>query len=151
MNGANWHLIVNHVPIFATLFGVVALIWSMLRKSSDMRVAAILLFILAAIMAYVANETGEMAEKVVESIPGVTKALVHEHEEAAEWAHRWAIAVGITSVLLAFANRFKKNLVKPVQILLLVMALLTAVTMVRTAFLGGKIRHSEIHSTSVAP
>jgi len=146
MNGAHAHLLVNHIPLFGIIFGLVCLVWSMRRQSNDMRWAAILLFVLAGVGAWVGMETGEAAEDLVEHLPGVTKALIHTHEEAAEYANIFGLILTGAAVSMALIERFKPKFLKITQIVVLVLALFTSTVIIRTTFLGGQIRHTEIRS-----
>ncbi len=150
MNGAHLHLVVNHLPVFGVAFGALALLWSIVRKSSEMRWAAILLFIFAAIMGWISSETGESAEEVVEHLPGVTEAFIHAHEEAAEFANILAAITAFGAVLLAGFSLKKPKLVQVGQYILLILAALTSTAMLRTANLGGQIRHTEIRDGAAA-
>lgn len=148
MNGAHQHLLLNHIPVFTTAFGLLALLWALSRKSKDMLWAAVVLFVVAGISAWLASETGESAEKIVEHLPGVTKALIHEHEEAAEAANVSAALLAVGSLILIAIDRFRAQFLKPMQILLLMIALVSTALMARAAYLGGQISHSEIRGES---
>lgn len=145
MNGAHLHLIVNHIPLFTSVFGLIALLWSMVRRSSELRSAAIALFVLGGVSAWIANATGEGAEEVVEHLSGVTRPLIHEHEEAAEAG---LIVCGILAALaVALAvlrKKAKPKVLKILQGVMLVLALMASTAMARVSFLGGQIRHTEI-------
>lgn len=144
MNGAHVHLLINHIPLFGVSFGLVALVWSLARHSNDMRWAAIALFVVAGIFGWIAMETGESAEELVERLPGVTKALIHSHEEAAEFANISATIVAVVALAMAALSRYKPQFVKSTQFILLLIALIASGAMARTAYLGGQIRHTEI-------
>lgn len=146
MNGAHAHLLVNHIPLFGIFFGLVSLIWSIRRQSNDMRWAAVLLFVLAGVFAWVSMETGESAEDLVEHLPGVTKELIHTHEEAAEYAQIFALILAGAAFLMAILERYKPQFLKTTQIVVLLLALFTSTVIIRTTFLGGQIRHTEIRS-----
>ncbi len=146
MNQPHLHLMVNHIPVLGIIFGVFALIWAIIRKSSEMRWAAIALFLVAGVFAVITFETGEHSEEKVEHLPGVSESIMHEHEKAADYAYAFALITAGTALLLAASTRFKPKAVKPAQTALLVLSIFTSTTMARTAYLGGQIRHSEIRS-----
>ncbi|MGK5083474.1 hypothetical protein WDW37_09220 [Bdellovibrionota bacterium FG-1] len=144
MNGAHLHLLVNHVPLFSVTFGLIAFVWSWIRRSDEMRRASMVLFLLAAVSSWLATETGESAEKIVEHLADITKTLIHPHEEAAELAFAIAGALAAASLALEAAIRFKHSLIKSAQILILILALASSLLMARVAYYGGQIRHSEV-------
>lgn len=148
MNGAHLHLLVNHIPVFAVVFGLIALAWAILRNSNEMRWAAIALFVLAGLSGWLAMETGESAETIAEKLAGVTKGLIHEHEEAADFANVSATVLALGAILLAVISRLKPNFLNLTQRLLLLVAIFSSTVMARTAYLGGQIRHSEIRNQS---
>ena len=141
MNPTHLHLLVNHVSLFAVAFGVVALFWSVLKRSNEMRVAAVGLFLLAGLFAWVATESGEDAAERIKS----EKARVETHEEAAEAANAAVIALAIGAVVLEIVARVKKSDSKTTKIgiLILVLALAAAGLLARAANLGGQIVHFE--------
>ncbi|HSA58617.1 MAG TPA: hypothetical protein VLJ37_02920 [bacterium] len=148
MNAAQLHLLVNHIPIFGVAFGLAALLWSLARGSKDMRWASIALFLVSGAFAWVAVESGERAEDLVENLPGVVKSLIHDHEEAAETTNVSIILLAALSLVMAAAARFKPALFKGVQVLVVVLALVSSVLLARTAHRGGLIRHTEIRGAA---
>lgn len=146
MNQPHLHLLVNHIPLFGAFFGMIALIWAMIRKSNEMRAASIILFIVAGIFSFIASETGEHSEETVEHLPGVSEKIMHEHEEAAEAANVMITLTAVGAVLMAASMRFKPKLLKLTQIGVLVLSVVSSVLMARTANLGGQIRHTEIRA-----
>jgi hypothetical protein len=74
----------------------------------------------------------------------VTRAYIHEHEEAAEFAFTIAEIVGAVA-LVGLVLRLRRK-VLPVWFRwgMLILALFVSVIMLRTANLGGQIRHTEI-------
>lgn len=146
MNGAHLHLLVNHVSLFAMAIGALVLAVSMKRKSVDLRVLATVLFVTAGAFAWIAVETGEQAEEVVKTLSAGTEALIDEHAMAATWALRSGILVAVLALALEGAVRKKKTWVRPLQWILLLLALQGSTVFARTAFLGGLIRHTEIRS-----
>lgn len=149
MNGAHLHLMVNHVSLFALSFGLLIFVAQLKFKSRELRLAALALFLVAGAFSAIAVESGESAEKVLtQAVPGTQKDSIEEHEEAAEFAYVCTLAVAALSVGLMIVDRFKPRLAFVAQILLVVFAIAATAAMARTAFLGGKIRHSEISLNS---
>ncbi len=146
MNDAHLHLIVNHVPILGTLFALVLGAYGAVRRQPTVVRAAFLALIVCGVGAFVAKETGEDAEEVVEEIAGVNRRAIHEHEEAADLA-TWAslvLAVGALGVLV-WRRREPEIGPIPIGIVLLGAAIVFGL-MVRVGNLGGEIRHTEIRT-----
>jgi len=68
MNGAHFHLVVNHLPIVGLLIGILILITGLALKKVDIQLTALGVFIFSAVSSIVAFNTGEGAEEVVEKI-----------------------------------------------------------------------------------
>lgn len=150
MNGAEYHLIVNHIPIFSVGFGVIILIWGMVKNSNAIKQIAAVLFVLGALSSYIAMETGHEAEEVVEDIPTVTHQLIHEHEENAEVSLWLSIGLGVLSLVWLFADNLNLSFKKPLLIVTLILGFVTVGSLVYTAYLGGHIRHTEIRPAQTA-
>lgn len=144
MNGVYLHLLLNHLPVIGTIFGLLLLLFALLRQSEEGKRIALGVFVFAALAAVPTYLTGEPAEEVAESLPGVTKAFIESHEEAALFA---LIAIGLTGLVslvgLWLARRAEKlppwMVVAPLALALIASGLLSW-----TANLGGQIRHTEI-------
>ena len=149
MNAAHLHLIVNHLPIFTTLIGIVILAWGMIRKSDAIRNIAFVLFIIGAAGSYVALETGESAEDIVEEIATVSHDVIHDHEEAAELSMWFAVLMGFLSVGALAAKKLHLRFEMSLHAVLLLTAALTAGILMYVAYEGGKIRHPEAYSQQV--
>ncbi len=148
MDSGHLHLLLNHLPVTGVLvalaiFGVGRLRGN--RQFQQLALALVLLFGLATIPAY---PTGASAEDVVKRLPGAPKALIEAHEEAATAA--FVVAELLAGLGLSGLVRFRKSaaIPKSFAVGLLVLALSASGPLSWTGFLGGKIRHPEIRSTS---
>src|SRR5688572_22848487 len=98
MNVTHLHLLLNHVPVLGTVFGLGLFVFAYWRRSDEIKRAALGLFLIAALIAIPAYLTGEPAEDNVESLPGVTHALIERHEEAAAIAMTGVLVLGLMSL-----------------------------------------------------
>lgn len=146
MNGAYLHLALNHVSLFALIFGIVALIIAMRRKSTDMRVLAVVLFVVVGVFAYITIETGEQAADVLKTLGGDNESFIKQHAEAAVWALRSGILIATLAIVMEWAARKKTKWLRPLQWILLIFALHGSTVFGFVASLGGQIRHTEIRS-----
>jgi hypothetical protein len=144
MNGAHLHLILNHISLFALITGTIVLAASMKRQSTDLRVLAAVLFVIAGVFGWITVETGEQAAEIVKTLGGDTDSFIKEHALAAVWAQRSGFLVATLALVMEWAACKKKNWVKALQWTLLIFAIHGCTVFARTAYLGGFIRHTEI-------
>lgn len=147
MNSAQIHLAVNHFPIAGIMLAFVFTIWGILSKKDELKLAAVSLALIASVSGAIMMATGEGAEEMVEHKQGVTKNLIHEHEEAAEAS---VVLIHISSVLgiaWVIMNRMNKNHKDKVFMAMALTTLVASGLVARAAHEGGKIRHDEIRST----
>ena len=103
MNDAYLHLVINHLPVFSMLFGLMILIWGLIKSNTGFQKLAMVLFIVGAVGTYAAVETGEGAEDVIEEyMPSISHDLIHDHEEAAEIAMWFSYVTGGIALLGLF-------------------------------------------------
>jgi hypothetical protein len=138
------HLLLNHAPLFGVAFGLFFLLMGILKHSETMRLSAVTLFTLSALLTLPVFFTGESAEGAVEHMPGVTKAIIETHEDAANIAIWSMVILGAVSIV---ALRYPaKHLKLPAKLVGLValLAIVSISLIGRTAYLGGQIRHTEV-------
>ena len=144
MNDAHYHLIINHFPIIFPLVGIIILITGLISKSDAVKRTAYLFFILAAITAFFAMNSGEEAEEIVEKINGVTRSVIHNHEEAAETFALLLYVLGGISLVGLWASFKQKTFSNYLVIGSLVFAIAILYFAQQTGTTGGEIRHTEI-------
>ena len=98
MNGAHLHLLINHIPVLGTFFGLALLAFGVWKRSDDLRKAALGTLVIVALGAVAAYLTGEPAEDVVKGLPGVSRPLMSRHEDAAGIALGGAIVLGVLAL-----------------------------------------------------
>lgn len=138
INGAYLHLLLNHLPVIGTIFGLLLLLFALLRKSEEVKRVALGVFIFAALAAVPTYLTGEPAEKVAEHLPSVTEALIESHEEAALFALISIGVTGLVSLVGLFLARRAEKLPQWLIVALLALALLSSGLLGWTANLGGQ-------------
>lgn len=149
MNAAHLHLIVNHISIFTTIIGIFILAWGMYKKNTSIRNIAFVLFIVGAVGSFLAVQSGDSAEDIVEEITVISSEAIHEHEEAAELSLWFSVALGLLSlgalVIRKPDDRFERSL----HIAILLTAIVTSGVLSYVAYEGGEIRHPEAYSEQV--
>ncbi|MBF9236582.1 hypothetical protein I2I05_04155 [Hymenobacter sp. BT683] len=144
MNQAHLHLLVNHVPILGSLFALVLLGAGLLQKNTTMIRAGLVAVLAAGVLCLPAQLTGEGAAEVVQTLPRVSRALIQDHETAAEqgfWVLEGAATLALLALLLLKNNSPRARLVAA---LALVATGLSFGLLARAGSLGGRIVHTEI-------
>ena len=149
MNASQIHLALTHVPVILSIIGLVILIIALIRKNDTLTKTSFYIFLAAGLFALPVYFTGEGAEEVVEDFPGVSEGIIGQHEQFATIS----LTIILISAAVSLAALFLYKSIKAARIMkyaVLLFALGSAVTMARTAHLGGQIRHTEIQSASIA-
>ncbi len=151
MNPAHLHLLLNHFPILGALFAAGVLLAGVAlndRKINQVGLVSLVIFTLLTLPAFF---SGEGAEEILEEIPGISHAAIHDHEEMAElglWVMVFAGVVALVGFILQWR---KEHLHRPMSVIALVAALAAFGVMTRVGLSGGEIRHPEIVKPLAAP
>ncbi|MBL0331991.1 MAG: hypothetical protein IPP65_03970 [Chlorobi bacterium] len=148
MNGAHWHLLLNHIPIFGVLFGIFLLLIGFVKRNELFKNTSFLVFVITALLTIITFKTGEPAEKVVYDLPTVSHDAIEQHEEKAELALFAIEALGIISLFAFYFSRKDKPLKVITSFIVLVISLVSFFLVIVTAIEGGEIMHSEIRDKS---
>jgi hypothetical protein len=148
MNLTHLHLLLNHLPVLGSVFGLGLLLFGLWRRSADIWKASLGVFVLAALAAVPVYLTGEPAEDGVERLAGVSKAAIENHEEAATVALTIVAVIGLAALVSLIVWRGNRPTPAWARTGLAVAAMVAAAAMARTACLGGPIRHSEIRAAN---
>ena len=144
MNDAHLHLLINHFPIVGTVFGFGTLLVGIILKNKSVQNTSYIMFLICMIIAKVSMFTGEKAEDIVENL-GISKNLIHEHEEQAETYMKLMYALAGISILALIANLKNHSKANLFAFLILILAVVTIVLSKSVGTSGGEIRHTEIH------
>ena len=149
MNTAHLHLLVNHLPILGTLFGILTLLTGMILKNPSIKRTGLGALTLSAVFAVVAFTTGEGAEDAVEGLPGVGEAFISRHEEMADLFLGAGIIAGAIALLTFLADVLGWKATRALYVLTLAAAAASMVLAQKTGTSGGEIRHTEIRASVV--
>jgi uncharacterized membrane protein len=147
MNGAHFHIIINHFPIIGGIFGLLILIGGILLKNNSVKNTAYSLFIFAAIFGFLAMYSGEGAEEIVEDMPSVGSQIIHEHEELAEQFALVMYATGLFSILALITSLKNSKFATILSYITLILSIVTTILSVNVGVSGGEIRHTEIRQS----
>jgi hypothetical protein len=150
MNGAHWHILVNHMPIVGTLMACIVLGFGLLRKNGPVVDLSFGLLILMSIAAFITDQTGGSAAHYLDSIHELNKPVFYKHAEAADTANIAMYITGLASLLALIWERAKRLAWLPTVVF--VLSLITFGLMANVGRLGGLIMHKEIRANApVAP
>ncbi|MFD2787591.1 hypothetical protein [Hymenobacter rubripertinctus] len=140
MTELHLHLLLNHVPILGSLFGLLVLGAGVAKSSSPVSRTGLVMLLGAALVGLPTQLTGEGAREALEKLPGISHHLIQAHEAAAELGF-WALELTGVLALLALLRTGRERLFIR---LTLATAILSFGLLVRAGNLGGQIRHPEI-------
>jgi uncharacterized membrane protein len=146
MSWGHLHLLLNHFPVIGTVLGLLLLLMAFARKSDELKKVTLGLFVLIALVTVPVYLTGEPAEEMVENIPGISKAMIDRHENAALFSLIAVEVAGIIALAGLLLFQTKKGLGNLLAIVTLAFSVITGGIMAWTSNLGGQIRHTEISS-----
>ncbi len=150
MSATHLHLLINHLPVIGSAIAIVLLAWALQSRSRDLTRAGLILTLVCGIGGFLAKQSGEEAEEQVESLPWAQRELIHEHEEAADWAWILLAVAGAGAAVALFRMRGDKAARMETGIVLGLVTVAFLAT-AKTALEGGKIRHEEIRPGFVLP
>ncbi|MBK7173353.1 MAG: hypothetical protein IPH84_08970 [Bacteroidales bacterium] len=149
MNGAHFHLLVNHIPIVGTIFGMLILLAGIILKNTTVKLTGLATLIAATISVSFALLSGDPAGEAVEGLPGVTEAMV-EHHESIAYSSLWGMIPMALIAGLSFYSIIKKEKAgNTLSIITLFLALIVTGLMSWVGLTGGEIRHTEIRNSGV--
>jgi len=148
INWAHVHLMINHFPVIGVLGAILVFGYGLVRKSDEVKLLGLGLFVLIALITIPVYLTGGAAEKVVKdmNLPGVTESYIGDHEDLASAALALIELLGMAALGGLFLFRKSGMLPRWYIALVLVLSLAAAGTVGLTANLGGQIRHTEIRA-----
>ncbi len=153
MDLAHIHLLLNHFPTIGFLIGGGLFLLSLFMKGSDLKLASLVVLLGIALISIPTYMSGNGAEDVIKSMPGVSKALIEAHEGAALEGMIFMLLTGAFSWLALWQFRRLAHIPKWNVALLLALIVVTFALMTRASNMGGEIRHEEVRATqgAVAP
>lgn len=144
IDSAQVHLALNHFPIAGIFFTLFLIAGGLLFKKRELIFSGMLIAVISGIAIIPMDLSGEGVEEIVEHKAGVTRELIHEHEEMAEKA---LIAFFLTTLMAISWFVSSKKMAKfsgKIEVATLLLSIISAIVIAQTAHLGGMIRHEEI-------
>lgn len=145
MNSAHWHLILNHIPVLGTFFAAGLLVAGIFGHSRQIKRSGLVFLLLSTVAVIPTVLTGEGAEEIVEE-RGVSHEMIHEHEEQAEVAQWFMLALGLVALGALVADYRRLPVTNVLIFACLLGAVAIGIVMINVATSGGQISHPEIHT-----
>ncbi|MFA5970828.1 MAG: hypothetical protein WC780_00655 [Lentimicrobiaceae bacterium] len=146
MNWAYLHIIVNHFPIVGVIIGSLILIAGMGFKNEGIKISGLSTIIFAALMAVIADLTGDPAKEAVKGMPDIVGSLISKHEDMASVALFLVIPAGLMAALTLYSIWKKEKSVGFLTIITLVLSMISCGAMGYVGHTGGQIRHTELRN-----
>lgn len=150
MNGAFWHVATNHIPVIGMPFAMFLLLAGLVRGSREVIRISFMAIVAIALLTILVDQTGDLAAHIVRDYPGVTRADIHEHEEAADGAFAATEVTGALALIGLWMTRGGAAST-PITVLVLIGTLVSSGWLGWVGHLGGLIRHPEIKFGATAP
>lgn len=141
--GVHIHLLVNHSPIFGSLFAFALLIASYFTARDVLRRTAFVVLIATAIAGAAANLSGDSAEHAVRGLPGVRHDDIEAHQDMGDKAYYLGDILGVLALIALIRWRSRPIPANVTHIAVLATAFVGG-AFIYTGLLGGRIRHTEI-------
>jgi uncharacterized membrane protein len=133
-----FHPQIVHTPVALLIFSAFFSILGHVMDRDWLKKTAVLLLVFGLVGSFLAEQSGKPAHRVPEREQGVPEDAIHEHSDAAEWVTRTAAGA---LVALGIATRLKGGARTAVTGLALLLQVMAAVAVGRTALLGGKLTY----------
>ncbi len=149
LSGAHIHLLVNHAPIFGSLFALALLVASWFTSPDVLRRTAFVVIIGSAIAGATADLSGDSAQDAIRGFPGVKREIIHDHEEMGDKAYLLGGVLGVLALgaLIKWRN---KPVPTSASVVMFAATAFVSGAFVYTALLGGQIRHTEVRPGATA-
>jgi uncharacterized membrane protein len=148
MSQAHLHLLITHLPIVGSILGTLVLIYGLLSKSNETKLAGYYVLIISSLGSVLAYLTGEAAEESVENIQGVAEGAIEQHEDFAVIGFIALIVLGCFALLATFLTIKKSAWVNKAAIFTLFTGFISFGLIAWTGYLGGQIRHTEVSTSA---
>lgn len=148
MNSAQIHLFFSHFPIVGLAFAILLTLYAFFNKSRELERLSLWFYLVLGIFALVAYLSGDGAEKIMETYPGITEDIIEPHENIALFFFIGLMITAGIAMTGLYMTKTKENLLKRFSLILLIAGILLGILAGFTGSTGGAIRHTEIKQGS---
>jgi len=151
MNAAHLHITINHFPVFCVLIGLLVLLIGQLRRSREITMVALILFVIAAVSVIPTYYSGRNSSRVIRGVEGVVREVTRAHSSAARPAYYATLLLGVIAAWGLVQWRRKGDLTGWVRGAVWALAIASTGLLFWAANTGGKVRHTEARPDYVIP
>lgn len=144
MNPAQLHLFFSHFPIVGLAFAILVNLYSLFNKSHEPGRLSLWFYVVLGIFALLAYLTGDGAEKIMETYPGITENVIEPHENIALFFFIGLMITSGIAIIGLYVTKTKEKLLNRFTLILLIGGILLGILAGITGSTGGAIRHTEI-------
>jgi uncharacterized membrane protein len=144
MNAVQLHLVFTHLPIVGLGFAILLNVVAIIRKSEELQKLSLWCYLLLGIFALLAYLTGDDAEKIMITYPGITEDIIEPHENVALFFFIGLMITSALSMVGLYITKTRGEFLRRFSLTLLIAAILLSILGVKTGSTGGAIRHTEI-------
>lgn len=151
MNPHYLHLLTNHLPLGALIFGVAIFLIGLVRQRGAYERIGLGLLVAGALLALPVLLSGEGAEEMVEHLPSFGRAdhrVLHKHEEAGELAFWLMQVLGVVSLVTLWARGPWQQTYTLLRWAVLVAAAVAFWGMHGASQIGGRVRRPELREAA---
>ena len=145
MNAAQFHLIFTHLPIvglgFVFLFNLISVFY---YKSNELKKLTLWFYVILGFFALLAYITGDGAENIMKTYPGINEDIIEPHENMAVLFFIGLLVTAAVSMAGLYFSKKNEKILKKVTIYLLIACILLSLLAIGTGTTGGNIRHTEV-------
>lgn len=144
MNAAQTHLFFSHFPIVGLAFAILVTLYSLFIKDHELARLSLWFYVVLGGFALLAYLTGDGAEKIMETYPGITEDVIEPHENIALFFFIGLMITAVVALAGLYISKTKETTLKRFTIILLIGGILLGILAGITGSTGGAIRHNEI-------
>jgi hypothetical protein len=148
-SGAHLHLLVNHAPIFGSLFALVLFLASYFAAPETFRRTALVILVATALAGAAADLSGDAAKDAIRGFPGVKREIIQAHEKMGDKAYILGDILGVLALAALIFYR-RRPISGAVTIVAVLATAFVGGAFVYTGLLGGQIRHTEVRPGATA-
>lgn len=145
MSNIQLHTAFGHLAVSLTFIAFGVLIVSLLLKEDSVIKTSLYLFIAAGVFAIPVYLTGAPTKMIVEKIPDINAKTIEEHEYIARIT--FISIEGLALLSICCLVYYRELLIRSVQKILVVVALIISILAIQTANTGVLIRHVDTSPT----
>ena len=127
MNNAHLHLIFTHLPIVGLGFAIMVNLYALLKKNIELGKLSLWFFVIIGIFAALAYSTGDGAEKIMETYPGIGEDIIEPHENAALFFFLGLMIIAGVALIGLYVTKTKERMLKKFNLYLFIAAVLISI------------------------